>query len=279
MTDSYYYSANAVIMRRAPWLATFLCLFATCVFADVFPITVSGNEADTQITIGVYQADLKIVFENVSGLDANALTITATQINPTDLLSRLTDPALISIPGQFPILINITPSVGSRLVFTGVVTIDLHTSNLAFTPALRLFTSPAGGTFDDITNFTGVGSYRVHGTGGGFSDFVITADVRNNDTVIQGKFSKLQDTLNNNAGQISTAMLQNLQYKYNAALLAYQSNNKDGAVNQLTAMNDTIVSDNGTSMPYTYRASDPTRKNVGGELRKIIATLIFSLRL
>jgi hypothetical protein len=267
-------------MRGALWLAIIVSFFASPLFADVFPITVLNNEADAQITIGgLYQADLKIVFEHVTGLDQNALTVTAAQINPTDLLSRLSDPALISIPGQFPILINITPSAGSKLTFTGVVTIDLHTSNLAFNSAFRLYTSPAGGAFDDITNFSGMGSYRVHGTGGGFSDFLIVADVRNVDVVIQSKFSKLQDSLNNNGAQISALMLQNLQTKYNAALLAYQSGNKDDAVNNLNSMNDLVIADNGTSMPYTYKASDPTKKNVGGELRKLIATLIFSLHL
>lgn len=268
-------------MKRTLALAVFLCLVVTpFLYADVMPIQITDKEVDAQITVGgLYSADLKITFENVSNLDANALTVTAAQINPTDLLNRLTDPSLISIPGQFPILISITPTPTSRLSFTGVVTIDLHTSNLAFDPSLRLFTSPSGGTFDDITNFSGVGSYRVHGTGGGFSDFLIVSDVRNVETVIQSKFSKLQNSLNANSSLIGTAMLQNLQAKYNAALLAYQSANKNDAVTNLNAFNDLIVADNGMSMPYTYRANDTTTKNVGGELRKLAATLIFSLRL
>jgi len=259
----------------------FLILFAaTLVSADVFPIQVKGNEADAQIAIGgLYQATLEIVFENVTGLDANSLILSAVQINPTDLLNRLTDPALITLPGQFPVVINISPAPGSSLKFTGVYTIEIHTSNLAFDPSYRLFTSPTGDTLEDITNFSGVGSYRVHGTGGGFSDFVIVSDVRNTDTVIQNKFTNLKNSLNINAPFIAPAMLQNLQAKNNAALQAYQSGSKNDAVTNLDAMNNLIVVDNGASMPYTYNASDSGKKNVGGELRKLIATLEFSLRL
>jgi hypothetical protein len=258
----------------------FILLTTTLVYADVFPIQVVGKEADAQIAIGgLFQADLTIVFENVTGLDANSLIVSAVQINPTDLLNRLNDPALITVPGQFPIIINVSPAPGSALKFTGVYTIEIHTSNLAFDPSYRLFTSPSGGTLDDITNFSGVGSYRVHGTGGGFSDFVILSDVRNLETVIQQKFTRLQNSLNNNATSIVPAMLQSLQAKYNAALLSYQSGSKNDAVTNLDAMNDLIVVDNGVSMPYAYNANDPEKRNVGGELRKLIATLKFSLRL
>ena len=268
-------------MKQISGICLFMLLLAaSSVYADTFPIQVVGNEADVQIAIGgLYQADLKIVFENATGLTPNSLVVSATQINPADLLNRLTDPALITLPGQFPIVINISPAVGSALYFTGVYTLEIHTSNLAFDPTFRLFTSPAGGTFDDITNFSGVGSYRVHGTGGGFSDFVIVSDVRNVETVIQKKFTNLQNSLNTNASSIAPAMLQNLQAKYNAALLAYQSGAKNDAVTNLDAMNTLVVIDNGASLPYTYNASNPGKKNVGGELRRLIATLEFSLRL
>ena len=267
-------------MKLKLGIATLLVLLAaTVATADTFPIQVVGNQADAHIAIGLYQADLSITFENVTGLNATALVVSANVINATDLISRLNDPALITLPGQLPILINISPAAGSALKFQGVVTIEFHTSNLVFDPSLRLFTSPAGGALNDITNFSGVGSYRVHGTGGGFSDFVILSDVRNVDTVIQKKFTDLQNSLNTNASSIAPATRQNLQSKYNAALLAYQSGAKDDAVSNLDAMYDLIVVDHGVSMPYTYNAADPGKKNVGGELRKLIATLEFSLRL
>lgn len=272
--------ANPGHMKRTLTVAIFLCiLLPGLLHADVVPLQISGNEVNAQINVGLYQADLTITFENASNLTQNSLTVSAAQINPTALLSRLSDPALISIPAQLPILINISPATGSNLSFTGVYTIDLHTSNLAYDASLRLFTSPSGGTFQDITNFSGVGSYRVHGTGGGFSDFLILADVRNVETVIQSKFTKLQDSLNSNSGSIAATTLQTLQSKYNAALLAYQSGSKDSAVTNLNSLIDTIVADDGTTIPNIYRASTPNTKNVAGELRKLASTLIFSLRL
>jgi hypothetical protein len=269
-------------MKKALAIAIFVSCFSTALlFAQVTDVQFLEKEVDARVNVagGLYQADLKIIFENVTGLNPNSLTISAAQIDPMDLLSRLSDPALISIPGQFPVLITITPTAGSTLSFTGVVTIDISTSNLTFNSSLRLFTSPSGGSFYDITNFSGVGSYRVHGTGGGFSDFVIVTDVRNAETVIQSKFTALQDALNSNASLISPITLQNLQSKYNAALTAYQSGSKDQSVTNLNAMIDFINSGAGTSIPNTYSANDPATKNVAGELRKRAGTLIFSLRL
>ena len=269
-------------MKKALAIAIFIsCFSATLLFAQVTDVQFLEKEVDARVNVagGLYQADLKIIFENVTGLNANSLTISAVQVNPLDLLSRFSDPALISIPSQLPVLISITPTSGSTLSFTGVVTIDISTSNLVFNQSLRLFTSPAGGSFDDITNFSGVGSYRVHGTGGGFSDFVIVADTRNTETVIQTKYTKLQDALNANSALISPITLQNLQAKYNASFVAYQSGSKDQAVTNLDAMIDLINSGAGMSIPNIYRANDSATKNVAGELRKIAGTLIFSLRL
>jgi len=268
-------------MKKSLFFGIFIWFFcSTFVAAQVTDLQFLEKEVDGKINVaGTFQADLRIIFENVSGLNPNALTITATQINPLDLVSRLGDPTAISVPGQFPVVLTITPTAGSTLSFTGVVTIDISTSNLTFTPVLRLFSSPNGGALDDITNFSGVGSYRVHGTGGGFSDFVIVADVRNTETVIQTKFAKLQDTLNNNASLISPVTMQNLQAKYNSAFLAYQSGSKDQAASNLNAMIDAINAAAGTAIPNVYRANDPATKNVAGELRKVAATLIFSLRL
>jgi len=269
-------------VKKTLVFGAFVCLlFSAYLHADVSGVQVVGKELDAHITVAsAYQADLKIIFENVTGLDVNALTITAIQPNLNDVIARLSDPSLISLPAQFPVLITITPPPGSALAFTGIVTIDLDTSNLSFSPSFRLFTAPSGvGIFDDITNFSGVGSYRVHGTGGGFSDFLILTDLRDPSSVINSKFGKLQDTLNTNASLISPAMLQNLQTKYNAALAAYQAGAKDQAVTNLNAFIDLIKTDNGASMPNIYRANSPTTKNVAGELRRRADTLVFSLRL
>ena len=260
-------------------IGVFLPTFLT---ADPVTLQVLDKEVIAEVSIaGIYQVGLKITFEEVIGLNANALSITAAQINPSDLalLSRLKDASLISIPTQLPVMINVRPSPQSTLTFTGIVDIDLTTSNLSFQPSLRLMKAREGGTFEDVTTFSGVGSYRVRGTSGDFSDLLIAADLRNSTTVINSKFDLLQSTLNANASNIEAAMLQNLQSKLDAARANFNQGLKAQAVEVLDSMIIDIKSDAGQSIPNSYRANDPTTINVAGSLRAQAAQLIFSLRL
>lgn len=270
-------------MRRT-LVACFLGVFLSNApaFADPITIQVVEKEVIANVSVaGLYRIDLKITFEDVIGLNENALNITATQINPTDLalLSRLKDASKISIPTQLPVMINVSPSPQSTLTFTGVVDIDLTTSNLSFQPSLRFMKAREGGTFEDVTIFSGVGSYRVRGTSGDFSDLLIAADLRSNTTVINDKFNLLQSTLNANASRIEPAMLQNLQSKLDAARANFNQGLNGQAAEVLDSMIIDIKTDAGDSIPNSYRANDPSTINVAGSLRAQAAQLIFSLRL
>jgi hypothetical protein len=247
----------------------------------VVPFQVIGNQVKAEINLGILHVRLQITFEDVMGLNQNALNITATKILTGDLsiLQRLTDPTQITIPLQLPVLINITPSQNSTLTFTGNYEVELYTQNLNFLPALRLLKAGNGLQFRDITTFTGMGSYRVRGTSGDFSDFLILIDLRNVQTVIQQKFSFLQQTLSSNAAQIEPAFYQSLQGWLDAARSSWQAGQKSQAVSSLEAMISAIKLDDGASVPNTYRANDPNTKNVAGALRAEAATLIFSLNL
>jgi hypothetical protein len=244
-------------------------------------VDVNGNQVYAEINVlDHYHVTLKITFENAIGLDANTLTITAIQVNPKDLslISRLPG-NLVSLPSALPILINVTPSSQSSLTFTGDYEIELYTHDLVFDPSLRLFKSPNGGSFSDITTFSGIGSYRVRGTSGDFSDFLILLDLRSQNQVIQNKFDVLQQTLSANASRIQIAMYQNLQTELTAARNSWQQGNNGVAVSHLEQIISSIKSDNGQSMPYASRANDPNSSNVGGILRAQSYTLIFSLNL
>jgi hypothetical protein len=247
----------------------------------VVPFEVVGNQVKAEIDIGVIHVRLQITFEEVIGLNQNALNITATKILTGDLsiLKRLSNPTEITIPLQLPVLINITPTQNSTLTFTGAYEVELYTQNLTFLPALRLFKAANGLQFRDITTFTGMGSYRVRGTSGDFSDFLILVDLRSSQTVIQQKFNLLQETLSSNAAQIAPAFYQSLQGWLDAARASWQAGQKSEAVNHLETMISAIKLDDGASVPNNYRANDPNTTNVAGALCAEAATLIFSLNL
>jgi hypothetical protein len=174
-------------------------------------------------------------------------------------------------------MINVTPTPQSTLSFTGVVEIEISTSNLTFDPKFRLFKSPDGGNFEDITNFAGIGSYRVRGTSGDFSDFIIVLDVRPNAQAIDSKFTRLQYALSTHASKIPPETARNLQSYLDAARGSYQSGSPQDAVTHLQSFINLIVAAN--DIPNSYRANDLNTVNVAGDLRRYAATLIFSLRL
>lgn len=274
-------------MKRLFIASTFLfvfILFSSLQAGAAVQVEILEKEILATIDVAnLYQCTLKITFEEVLGLNENALNITAIQVDPLDpaLLSRLQNASLISIPGQFPVMISVSPSTTSTLTFTGAYEVELSTSNLAFTSntPFRLFKAPTAGSFEDVSNFVGMGSYRVRGTSGDFSDFLIAADLRKSNDVIADKFAKLQQSIAGNASKIQPAMLQNLQSKYDAAYDAYRAGQKVAAASHLQAMINDIKADDGNSIPNTYRANDPNTRNIAGELRRRASTLIFSLNL
>jgi hypothetical protein len=272
------------MIRSARLLLAFsLLLICSSVYAtSVIDVKVGDKEVNATITVdSVYAATLRITFENVIGLTQDSIAITAVAVDPKSqaLLQRIGNKNLFSIPALFPVMINVSPTPTSTLSFTGVVEIELSTSNLAFDTKFRLMKSPNGGNFDDITNFAGIGSYRVRGTSGDFSDFLIVLDLRPNSQAIDSKFTKLQYALSTHASKIEATMAQNLQNKLDAAVASYQGGSKEQAIAHLQSFIDDITADGGQKIPNTYRANDLNTVNVAGDLRRHAATLIFSLRL
>jgi hypothetical protein len=272
------------MIRSARLLFAFsLILLASSVYAvSVVDVKVGDKEVNATITVdNAYAATLRITFENVIGLTQDSISITAVPVDPKSqaLLQRIGNKSLFNVPALFPVMINVSPAPTSTLSFTGVVEIELSTSNLAFDTKLRLMKSPNGGNFDDITNFAGIGSYRVRGTSGDFSDFLIVLDLRPNSLAIDSKFTKLQYALSTHASRIEASMAQNLQSKLDAAVTSYQGGSKQQAIDHLQSFIDDITVDGGQKVPNTYRANDLNTVNVAGDLRRHAATLIFSLRL
>jgi hypothetical protein len=270
-------------MRKTLTVGLFIILGASGAFAQVpIPLTVSGNRAKADVDLpGGIETDLTLTFENVVGLTPSAFSLTATVVNPLDptLLARLPGIAQVSVPGAFPVLLQIDPNASSVLTFEGAYRISLHTHNLQLTPSvpLALFKAPDGGLFRDVTQYEGRGSYRVDGGGGDFSEFLIVIDVRPIDTIIADKFNALQGLLNTYAGSIAPAVLTTLQGQLSQALTLYQVGLITQAISQINAFSDYVQAHSGDDIPDIWRAQDPSRVNVAGLLRVGAGTLGFSL--
>lgn len=259
-----------------------LCATSPAV-AQIVDFEISGSTASAQIELpGGIGADVSIVFEQVVGLTTASLGLSATLVDPADpaLLSRLPDLSLVSVPAAFPVVVGIDPPATGPLSFTGVAQIELHTHNLNYTEnsPLRLFAAPAGGAFEDITRWAGQGTYRVGGSKGGFSEFMIVADLRLLDDVVIDKYQRIQAVLDANDEVIPEALLDDLQSHLDSSWYWYRDGREREAVDELEAFDDLVKAYSGTDIPNVWRSSQDL-DNVAGKLRAGASTLIYSLRL
>jgi uncharacterized protein DUF6689 len=241
--------------------------------------TISGNELTARIDLGGgLAADLIVTFESVVGLNANALALTADTVNPKDLsfLSRL--PSGVSIPSGFPVVVRIEPTASSALAFEGVYKLSLYTHNLTLqaNSPLRLYRAPQGAAFGDMTGSLQAGSVRAGGSGPGFSEFLIAADTRSVDSVINAKFDALGAQLSANSAAIDDAVEADLQQRLSRARAAYDTGALATAIDGIAAFGDEVKKQSGAAIPNVWRANGgPT--NVAGLLRAGADTSKFSL--
>jgi hypothetical protein len=177
-------------------------------------------------------------------------------------------------------MIRIGPAPGSTLSYRGVAKVELHT-HLLFLDLdlpLDLAKSPNGGGFKDITVSEGAGSYRVGGSTGGFSDFLIVLDLRNIDNVINLKFNDLQAALNSYSGTMPPAVASTLQTKLSQSRAAYQAGNLTEAIDQIASFSSYVLAHSGADIPDVWWASDPSVINVAGILRSGADSVKFSLQ-
>jgi hypothetical protein len=243
-------------------------------------LTISGTQATGTISLpfGI-SADLIIDFENPVGLTPTALVATAEFVSPTDpdLILRL--PADTSIQNAFPVLVRIGPASPSGLTFSSVAKVALHTYNLEFCPSApqSLLKAHDGGPFVDITTSEGIGSYRVIGGGGDFSEFLIVRDSRAIDTAIENKFDALQATLTTYGGDMPFLVALTLQVRLTAARWLYLGGSLLPAINKLTSFASFVVLHTGADIPGVWDGDNPSLINVAGLLRAGAETLKFSL--
>jgi hypothetical protein len=182
--------------------ASFLAIpFAS---AQTLPVstTVAGNTATIVVgTVANPVADVTLTFDDATGLSASSLGVQAQLVDLTNpaLLARLSN-VLTQPDTLFPLLLTIEPPAAGGLSFHRTVRVEVHTHALAYTAgsSYRLFKAPLNGNFRDITDDVSPGSVRARGTTGGFSQFLVIADLRETNAVVAAKFAALRsrvDTL------------------------------------------------------------------------------------
>jgi hypothetical protein len=180
-------------------LAAALLLCAQAALALDLPVSVHvvGNVATAQIGSPTNPiAELTLSFDDASGLTPASLGIRASTIDITDpnLLSRLPDPRLIRPDSALPLLVTIEPPSTGGLSFRRSGRFELHTHALAYSLGsnYRVFKAPIGGQFRDTTEEIAQGSVRARSRYGGFSQFLIAADLRETSAVVAEKIAALR---------------------------------------------------------------------------------------
>ena len=266
-------------MKLLPVLGAVLLAALPAAAETVVPLTITSTGATGTVTLpGGLGIDLELSFESVVGLHPTSLNVTAAVVLPLDpILSRLLL-AGGALPTGLPVVIKIEPTEDSALSFQGLASLSLHTHNLSLNPLvpMSLFSASGGGPFRDITRTEGIGSYRVGGSTGGFSEFVIVLDKRTIDAVIRGKFDALTALLDANDDTIDAATLAGLQSRLATARTHYNAGALVAAIADVGAFAADVQAASGAGIPDVWRANDPL-VNVAGQLRSASETLKFSL--
>ena len=247
-------------------------------------LTIEGNEAAADIALPAgIAAELTLRFESAVGLSAQSLGLSVEVVDPLsfDLAALLPDPDRLSLAGGFPVRLTIAAPADGGLAFEGVVEIELYTQNLSYAPGttLRLFSSSNGEDFRDITEAVAGGSYRVRGSSGQWSEFVILADERPRAEVIEAKFARLSTLLSSHAGAIDPAVGSTLNLLAGTAYTLWRAGDPGAAVGQVRQLGEAVetAADAGL-LPDVWQSSRDV-ENVAGALRATARTLSFSLGL
>ena len=271
-------------MAKSSWartlpLALGLMLLSTVATAQSLPVSVntSGNTANVVIGLpGQTLAEVSLAFEDVSGLNASSIGVSAERISISDpaLLARLPDLNLLQPSALLPVLITIEPPSQGGLSFRDTGRIEVHTHALAYTvgSSFRLLKAPLGGAFRDITDEIAQGSVRARGTYGGFSQFLIVTDLRATDDVIDVKIDALRARIASlpiGERPVFTALLDEVESSvadgdFSAALAA------------IDAFRSRADSRGGQQLANEWRATRDA-DNQAGELVAGAATLRFSV--
>jgi len=281
-------------------LACLLAVFGMRQAAADVIVSVEGNVATAQILLedgggNYYQADATITFDSPVNLTRESLNLTAEVVDPEDpgLTVRLPLNLLgapVRVDPAFPVMITVEPPATPHLFtssfdgpedgtgvlsFTNTYEIEIHTHELVCTPdsQYRLFKAPLGGNFDDVTSELAMGSVRMRGRGGAFSQFLPVIDPRAAFGVATGKILVLNLRIVVAAlSDLLRGDLLALLGKVNALLIL----DVGAAIVALDELISTISADAGTEIANVWNALHSVI-NDAGEMLSLAETLRFSL--
>lgn len=270
---------NATTFASRFLLAFGLLVGAPPLLAQTLPVAVnvSGNTATIQVgTATAPLADLTLTFDDPSGLSAGSLGVSAKLVSLSDptLLARLPNAQLTQLDGAFPLMVTIEPPAIGGLSFNRTVRVEVHTHALAYTTgtSFRLFKAPVGGSFRDITDEVAPGSVRARGTTGGFSQFLVLADLRDTGSVVAEKFGWLRARV----AALASSERAPLDAYLDDAENAVASGDYSTAGATLDAFRARVSARAGVGIPQQWRATHDL-DNQAGELLAGAATLKFSV--
>jgi hypothetical protein len=267
-------------VRFVRWLAAAALLLASTVAgAQSLPVSVAvaGNTATVQVgNPATPLAELTLTFDDASGLTPSSLGVSARLIDVTDptLLSRLPDPSLTRPDSALPLLVTIEPPANGGLSFRRSGRFELHTHALAYSLGsnYRVLKAPVGGQFQDTTEEIAQGSVRARSRYGGFSQFLVVADLRPTSAVIAEKIASLRNRI---------ATLPSTEQSAFAALVDsaesdVASGDYAGAITATDLISQRALARAGHGLLDEWRATRDADNQVG-ELLAGAATLKFSI--
>jgi hypothetical protein len=242
----------------------------------------SGGTINLPFSLGGVAGTLTVSFDSVTGLSLPNLGASVSLVTPLDPGLRARLPSGVSIPLTLPILVHIEPTLTGGLAFNGVASVQLQALSLLFpSNSPRIYGASNGGNFTDMTTaLRSVNvdtSYRVIGTRGGFSEFLIVSDTRPVDSVIAEKLDQLDQLLADNSGAISAPVAADLAAELAATRAHVDAGNPAAAVTDLSTFQATVAQHSGTDIPDLWRATRDLT-DVAGLLTAGAQTLQFSLR-
>lgn len=271
-------------MMIKKWITGLAFGILVCGAASATGITntqIDGDRVVAQLELpGGIEAQLTLSFEQVVGLTAENLGLSASLISPTDplVLAQL-PPGVGAVPSAFPVLISIDPPAGSPLSFSGTVYFEIYTHNLPYVPGtqLRLFSGPLGGALHDVTARTSAGSYRVGADQPSFTNSnLIVLDPRPLTEVIDLKQIRLEDVLDTNISLVAPPLFAALSKQVDEVRKAYVAGATVDAIGAVEEFIGMVQANAGNGLPDVWSAGG-SGVNVAGELIQSASTLRYSL--
>ena len=233
---------------------------------------------DADVAIGGASATLTIRFENVVGLSAENLGLSAKIGRPlAGFASRLASG--VSLPAALPLVVKISPPAraGSVSAASSRSSCTRTTCNSRSARRSALFSAPDGGTFTDITTASPAAASApaaASRTSPNSSSRRTSVRWQRHPVEVLEARVAAQPARRHHGRQLHSE----LSSLYNASQNAYTGGNLVAAIEYLEAFNDAVVAASGSGLPDVWRSSRDLT-NVAGLLRSASATLRYSLTL